>query len=340
MASSNPTVIFCRNAFGFLAGFGVIFLASAGYNAAGDPFADYFFLAGGRLPRVRTIDQFTDLRFKTRLVRQAGRDGLDAAVFGSSRVMRIDPANGGFATVAPRALNLGVQGARLGITTQFVDFVMRRNPRCRPVIALDFFAFNVTGSGFSIYLDEKNPLPAWRDSLTRLGSRATWPETRKVLQGVPASNKLLASGLAIRERPDAKRVHELLTRFAESGWRDWPHFRGFQYDPGKIATLRALRERYPRTIFYVSPVSRWYLEGQALAGLDAVHARWLADLAEVGPVLDFSGATDITGNERLYYDPHHYDTEAGALILSDVAAFVRGEPLRFARVLGSATPVE
>lgn len=316
-----------------LATAGAVFGAVIAVNAAADPYADFYFLTGLRLPRVRTLDTFADVKVKSRLVRAAGVNGLDAAIFGSSRVMRIDPAQPDFAARAPRALNLGTQGARLGQVAQFVEFAARRSPNCLPVIGLDFFAFNEGALGSSIYLDDARPRAAWQDAATRLASDRTLPDAWKTLRGLPGSNTLLPSGLAVRRRPDAAAVRAQLERFAARDWQTWQHFRSFRYDAAKIAVLRELRARHPRTLFFVNPVSRWYLEGQIKAGLEPVHAQWLADLAALGGVIDFMHAEAIVGNAGRYYDMHHYDSEAGALILADMAASVRGEPLRHGRLL-------
>lgn len=303
-----------------------VFLAVVAVNAAGDPFADFYYLTGLGFPRVRTLDTYTDVKLKSRLARDFV--GLDAAIFGSSRVMRIDPAG-----LGQRALNLGTQGARLGQIAQFVAFATRRNPQCIPIVGLDFFAFNEGPPGSSIFLDDTRVLAGWQDAATRLASDRTLPEAWKALRGVPGSNTLLPSGLAVRKRPDPAAVRAQLERFAARDWQTWQHFRNFRYDPAKLGLLRELRARHPRAVLFVNPVSRWYFDGQTKAGLESVHAQWLADLAALGGVVDFTYAEAIVGKADRYYDMHHYDTEAGALILADVAASLRGEPLRFGRLL-------
>jgi hypothetical protein len=325
-----------RNLATFLLGFVVAYGALASVNAIADPFADFFFLTHWRPPRVRTFDDRTDIRFKSALVRKAGRDGLDAAIVGSSRVMSIDPETPELRALAPRALNLGVQGARLGITRQFVEYVARRNPRCLALVGLDFFAFYESPLEASIFLDESNPLPAWRDCLGRLGSRQQIPGSWEMLHGFPVANQFRASGLAVRARREPAEVDALLARFAEKDWQQSPHFRQFRYDPSKLEVLRALQRRLPRVVFFTNPATRAYYEGMAKARLDATHRRWLADLGEVGGVIDFTGAAAITDDPRLFNDMHHYHTEAGALILRDIAAHLRGEPLRLGRLLAPA----
>jgi hypothetical protein len=329
-----------RNLATFVASFAVAFCALAAINAAADEFADFFFLTHWKPPRVRSFDDRTDVRFKAALVRAAGVDGLDAAIFGSSRVMSIDPATPEFQELAPRALNLGIQGARLGTTRQFLDFVARRDPHCLAVVGLDLFAFNEGALESSIFLDEANPLPAWRDCLGRLGSYRTVAESWDMLHGERVRNALRANGLAIRERRDPAEVEAMLARFAETGWRQWPHFQNFRYDPGKIEVLRAMQRRFPRVVFFTNPASRQFYEGQARAGLAPVHERWLADLGQLGNVIDFSRATEITDQPRRFYDMHHYDTAAGAMILRDVAAYLQGRPLRCGRLLTAAPPAE
>lgn len=325
-----------RNVSAFFLAFPLSTALLAGLSAPGDPYADFYFLFGGRRPTVRTLDRSTDLKFKIRLVRDAGRDGVDAAIFGSSRVMRIDPAEPVWTELAPRTLNLGVQGARLGVILQFVELVERRNPRCRPLVGLDFFAFNDFAPGHSVHLDETGWRAGCRDAWRNLGTSRALPEAWLAWRGVPGSNQLLANGFAVRARPPADRVQAQLDRFAEADWRTWQHFRGFRYDASRVELLRGLKTRFPRTIFFVNPVSRWYRAGQAKAGLEAAEKRWLDDLATVGSVVDFSEAKAITDDARFYYDPHHYDSAAGALMMSDLAAYARGGALQFGRVLGAS----
>ena len=324
-----------RNVSAFLATFFLSLGAFAGLNALGDPYADFYFLFGGRRPNVRTLDRFTDLKFKIRLVREAGRDGLDAAIFGSSRVMRIDPSEPAWTALSPRTLNLGVQGARLGVILEFAEFVARYSPNCRLLIGLDLFAFNESPPGHSIHLDERDWPAAWRAAWQNLGTNRTLPDAWQAWRGVAGSNRLLSNGLAVRARAEAETVHAQLERFAEADWRTWQHFRDFHYDPSKVELLRALKTWHPRAVFFVNPVSRWYRTGQAKAGIEPVQARWLADLATVGSVVDFTEAKEITDDARYYYDMHHYDTAAGALLLRDLAAYLRGEPLRYGHVLGA-----
>jgi hypothetical protein len=66
------------------------------------------------------------------------------------------------------------------------------------------------------------------------------------------------------------------------------------------------------------------------------NEEWLADLAALGGVIDLTPARAIIGNAERYYDMHHYDSEAGAMILADVAASLRGEPLHHGRLLTAA----
>lgn len=322
-----------RNVAIFLLGYVVACGALAGLNAFADPFADFFFLTHGNPPRVRTFDDLTDIRFKTALVCKAGRDGIDAAIFGSSRVMSIDPATAEFQALAPHGLNLGVQGARLGITRQFIEFVARRNPRCLAVVGLDFFAFQDLPLEKSIYLDDTNPFPAWRECFGHLDSSRMVPESWNMLHGYPVTNELRPNGLAIRARRDPADVDALLARFVAQDWQQWPHFRDFRYDPTKLDVLREIRRLVPRVVFFINPATRQYYAAQDKAGLGPLHRRWLADLAAIGDVIDFSGAAAITDQPRLFHDMHHYDTEAGAMILRDVAAHLRGEPLRYGQVL-------
>ena len=325
----------CRNFALFFAGFAAGFCAFASINALADPYADFFFLTHWRPPRVRSFDDHTDLRFKSALVRKAGRNGLDAAIFGSSRVMAIDPANPEFQSFGPRALNLGVQGARLGTTRQFVEFVARRNPRCLAVVGLDFFAFQDLPLESSPYLDDSDPLPAWRECLGRLGSNRLLPEAWSMLHGYPVANQLCANGQAIRARRSPVEVDALLARFVAEGWRQWPHFRHFRYDPSKLEVLREMQRLLPRVVFFTNPATRQYYEAQAKAELDPDFRRWLADLATIGSVIDFTDSAAITGDPRLFHDMHHYGPEAGDMILRDVTACLRGEPLRFGRLLQS-----
>jgi len=333
MSLTAAIAVIGGNAAAFLLGFAVAFCALAGINAAADPFADFFFLTHRRPPRIRTFDDRTDIRFKAALVRAAGADGLDAAIFGSSRVMSIDPAAAEFHAPPPRAVNLGVQGARLGTTRQFVEYVARHDPHCVAVVGLDFFAFNEGKMDSSIFLDEANPLPAWRDCLGRLGTNRTVPESWSMLHGARVPNELRANGLAVRSRRAPAEVEATLSRFAETDWRQWQHFRNFHYNPARLEVLRAMQRLLPRVVFFTNPASRPYYEGQAKAGLEPLHRRWLADLGQIGNVIDFSEAQEITGQPRLFHDVHHYDTEAGAMILRDVAAYLQGRPLRYGRLL-------
>jgi hypothetical protein len=327
-----------RNAASFVVAFAFTLLALAGFNAVGDPYADCYFLTGFRQPEVRTLDFYADVKFKSRLVRDLPPGSLGAAIFGSSRVMRIDPAEPTFAQLVPRAVNLGIQGARLGQTVQFVKLVTRRNPECIPVVGLDFFAFNPGASGRSIYLDDARPFPAQREAFLRLASNRTCSEAWKAIRQQPCPTRLLANGLAARARPEAAYVETQLKNFAAQGWATCPNFRDFRYDRTKIEIVRHLRAEHPRTVFFVNPVSRAYREGQLKAGLELDYAEWRADLARVGRILDFSDVEEIVGNPARFYDPHHYDDQAGGMIIRDVAAYLRGEPLRYARLLGSASP--
>ena len=337
-AASHPALAITRNVFVFAFAFLVAFGFLVGLNALGDPYADFYCLFGGRRPSVRTLDRYTDLKFKIRLVREAGPDGVDAAIFGSSRVMRIDPDEPAWTALAPRTLNLGVQGARLGLILEFVEFVTRSNPHSRPVVGLDLFAFNDAPPGHSIYFDDREWPARWRVAWQNLGNNRALPEAWLAWRGVGGSNRLLGNGLAVRSRPEAGRVRAQLERFAEADWSTWQHFRDFHYDPAKVESLRAFKARFPRTIFFVNPVSRWYRDGQTKAGLGPVEAHWLEDLASVGSVIDFSQAREITEHPDFYYDMHHYDSAAGAMLMRDLAAYVRGEPLRYGRVLGQAFP--
>lgn len=326
------------NGSAFLGSFALILVALSAVNLLADPYADFFYLTRWRMPRVRTLDDFTDLRFKTALLDRAGDHWLDAALFGSSRCMRLDPTEPHFASLAPRALNLAVQGARLGITRQFVERFARRNPGALALVGIDFFSFNETPLERSIFLDEQNPFPAWRECFWRLGSYRIVEESLSMRRGLAVSNELRASGLAVRAHPPVDEVRGILASFAEQGWKQWSHFRNFHYDRTKLDVLREIRTRFPRTVFFIPPVSRQFQQGQRNAGLDLQYRAWLDDLAALGGVIDFTDAAEIVDEPRYYLDMHHTDSAAGALMLADLAAFVRGEPLRYGRVLGAKEP--
>lgn len=316
-----------------LAGVAVWMAVVIGLNCAADAFADFYFLTGARPPRIATLDDFTDIRFKVRLVQDAGRDGVGAAAFGSSRVMRIDPAGEAFRSISPRALNLAVQGASLPQTLQFVDFVLRRNPQCIPIIGIDLFAFDTRRNGTSIYLDETKRFPAISDALSRLASRDTVPTSWQMLMGKKVSNRLESNGLAVKPPPDPKQLRSDLEAFAATGWKTWPTFRDFHYDPSKIELLTALRARCPQVVYFVNPVSRWYRKGQANAGLQPAHVAWINDLAKVGRVIDFSDDATIIDESTFYLDPHHCNSAAGELVMQDVANFLHQQPLHHGRLL-------
>lgn len=337
MSAAEAIALSGRNILGFAFGFALIYGAVASVNAVADPYAEFFFLTHLRPPRVRTFDDRTDIRYKAALVRQAGREGVDAAIFGSSRVMAIDPQMPDFRAIAPRALNLGVQGARLGIARQFVQYVARRNPHCLAVVGLDFFAFHASPLETSIYLDDVSPFAAWYECLERLGSRQRLRESWEMLHGFPVASRFLPNGRALRARQTAAEVDALLARFIERDWERSPHFRQFHYDPTKLDALREMRRALPRVVFFTNPVTRAYLQGMKNAGLESTHRRWLADLAALGGVIDFSEAEAIVDQPRFFNDVHHYEAEAGAMILQDVAAHLRGEPLRWGRLLTAAT---
>ncbi len=326
---------FRRYLIGFSAVSAFLIAGLLGTNCALDPYADFYFLTGWRMPRIYTLDTLTDVKFKVRLVRAAGRNGVGTAVFGSSRVMRIDPSGAEFKAMGANGLNLGIQGASLGQIIQFVDLVMADNPDCRPLVGLDFYAFEARPSGRSMYLDRVHPWPARGDAMGRLLSKETFATSLAMLRGKRESNDLLPNGQATKPSPNPVKLQAALEDFASRWWRSQPLFRNYTYNPERLEQLRELRARYPKAVFFVNPVSQWYRQGQEQAGLGPVYARWIGDLTSVGGVIDFSDATAITGNAAYYLDAHHYNATAGTLMMQDIAANIEKRPMIYGRVLGA-----
>ena len=204
---------FRRYVAGLLSASAIWLLALLGINIGVDPFADFYFLTGRRQPSVYTLDSYADMKFKVGRVREAGLNGVGVAVFGSSRVMRIDPADAAFASGPGCALNLGVQGGNLPQAIQFVDFVLSRNPECTPIVGLDLFAFDTRRNAKSIYLDEAAPSAARIDTLSRLASNETFTTSLAMLRGRKATNSLLPSGLAVKPPPNPVARQAILDGF-------------------------------------------------------------------------------------------------------------------------------
>ena len=68
--------------------------------------------------------------------------------------------------------------------------------------------------------------------------------------------------------------------------------------------------------------------------MEPAHLLWVAELTALGGVIDFSEASVITCTAEYYLDFHHYNSEAGALMMRDIANYLSNRPLLHGRVLG------
>lgn len=309
------------------------------FNAWKDPQADFLFLTGWNPHPIDRIDNYCDAKFKVGLLKALPSGSVDAAVFGSSRTLRIDPDSPGFGEIGKNTFNLAVQGARLPTIKAFVSLARSKNPSMISVVALDFFSFGKDDGVPSLYLDSRRSWQAAWDAVVRLLDIRTLKESL----AFPASSsrhRLMLNGRDIMKISEEERekLPGYLENFCRKQLSEIQTYKGFDYDPGRIAELRAFREQCGPMIFFLNPESRWYLEPLRRSELWPVYLKWKSDLKELGGVIDFSETPEITENMEMYFDEHHYLDNAGRLIMEDVANAHAGRPLKHGRILTKDSP--
>ncbi len=314
---------------------GVIF----SINALVDPLADFLFLTGWNPHPINRIDNYCDVKFKAGLLKSLPPGAVDAAVFGSSRTLRVDPDSPGLREFGPRTFNFAVQGARLPTIERFVSMVREKNPGMVAVVALDFFSFGKDDGVPSLYLDPNRRGQAAWDAFVRLLDIRTLKESLAKPNPSPR-HRLVLNGRNIMTlgAEEKQKLPGYLEAFSKKPVSEIPTYKNFDYDPGRIAELQAFREKYGPVVFFLNPESRWYLEPLRRSELWPVYLRWKSDLAELGGVVDFSDAGEITGNMEMYFDEHHYLDNAGRLIMEDVANAHAGRPLKHGKILTKDSP--
>jgi len=304
-------------------------------NAWVDPTADFLFLTGWRPHPICRIDNCADVKFKRGLVRALPGRSIDAAVFGSSRALRIDPDSPGLKEFGGQTYNLAVQGARLPTIQSFLSIAKRNSPGMVAVVALDFFSFGKDDGVPSLYLDPRKKFAACRDAALRLIDIRTLQESLRKVDAVPRHRLALNGRDIMTRRPEEiKGLPEYLESFTKKSLSEIRTYDGFEYDPNRIAELSRLREAQAPVVYFLNPESRWYREVIRKSSLWPTYLQWKDDLARLGGVVDFSDAKEITEDMSMYFDEHHYLDNAGKLIMEDVANAYFGRPLVHGKILG------
>jgi|GEM_PF-3325368 len=309
---------------GVLAVIGIVFAV----NACVDPQADFLFLTGWNPHPINRIDNYVDVKFKIGVLKSLPVNSIDAAVFGSSRTLRINPECAGFREFGPRTYNLAVQGARLCSIEAMLHQARRNSPGMVGIIALDFFSFGKDDGVPLLYLDSRRALQAKWDAVLRLIDVRTLQES--LTKPDPnCRHRLMLNGRNIMNRRPAEiaALPEYLEKFSKKHLSEVQTYTNFEYDPKRISELRKLRERGP-VLFFLNPESRWYTNVLQKSSLWPTYLRWKEDLAKFGGVVDFSDATEITDDMNMYFDEHHYLDNAGKLIMEDVANAYFGRSLK------------
>lgn len=305
-----------------------------GINSYFDPFADFFYLTGWRPHPIVRIDNYADVKFKSGLLKYLPRNYIDAAVFGSSRPLRINSECPGFKELGKHTFNLAMQGASLATVDRFVRMACAKNPNMLVIIGLDFFAFDTPPKPIIFYLDSKKIPAAWGDALMRLIDIQTLQESLKD-PNRPTRHRMLPDGNALfnptQKEKDA--VPAYLEKYSHQTIAEIPAFKNYVYDPTQIEWLKKLKKDHPHIIFFINPESKWYHPPLDNSRLAPEVRTWRNDVATLGGVVDFSECKEITDNSSMYLDEHHYLAPAGNLIMEDIANAAAGRPLQHGKIL-------
>jgi len=300
-----------------------------------DPAADFFFLTGWNPHPINRIDNYADVKFKRGLVKSLKAGGIDAAVFGSSRALRIDPDSPGFKEFGDKTFNLAVQGARLPSVESFLSIAKRNSPHMVAVVALDFFSFGKDDGVPAFYLDPRRKFAAYGDVVQRMIDIRSVGEALAKPDPNPRHRLLLNGRDVMARRPEEIRgLPGYLESFQKKSLADVRTYDNFEYEPAMISRLQYLRASEAPVIFFINPESRWYRDVLQRSSLWPTYLRWKNDLAGLGGVVDFSGSVEITDDMSMYFDEHHYLDNAGKLIMEDVANAYFGRPLKHGKILG------
>ncbi|QCR33910.1 hypothetical protein [Lysinibacillus sp. SGAir0095] len=139
------------------------------------------------------------------------------------------------------------------------------------------------------------------------------------------------------------RENVVSTEFVSPGVRDANIEKGinklntlktFKDEKGYVELLSQIKKNNPDSTFLVySPpyyIDRTKKVFNSEAGI-AYYRDWLEDLIEVfGGVINFTTFNDITVDRDYYIDTHHFYPSTGKLVANDIAAFHKGDDLRYA----------
>lgn len=307
-------------------------------NAIFDPQADFLYLTGCGTRPVSRIDNSVDAKFKIGVLKSLREDSIDAAVFGSSRAFRINPECAGFREFGDRTYNLAIQGSRLPSIEAMIKVARQNTPGLVGIVALDFYSFGRDDGVPLLYVDSGRKLQAGWDAVLRLLDIRTLKDSSSLMIGTDRKPRhlLMVNGRDIMNRSpeEVANIGAYLESYSKKNLKDIDAYAKFEYDPQKFDVLRRLSKEGP-VIFFLNPESKWYLKPLRNSQIWPVYERWKRELAEFGPVLDFSGCSEITDNPAMYFDEHHYLERAGDLIMEDVANFQFRRNLKWGKILGN-----
>ena len=288
-------------------------------SALADPFADFYYLTGWHLGHFHSVENLTERKVKRRLLKD--RPVIDIAIFGNSRAAALNPDNSDFAQIGSRALNLSFAGASLSEIQQLLDLSLKKHPRMRPVVVVDYDScfHPIMPDKPGLFISEQRDQDALKDLMARmLALRTLGDWARALIANTQLHQTILDNGAVLRSNSDTDRQARTL--------RDLPVMEFVFSQPYKTACLdriRAIHDRAQNSIFVVNPISPTMVRIMAKYGAEQHLEEWRKNLEALVPVIDFSCIDKWHDSD--FVDAHHYNQATAELIMSKIALFLTGK---------------
>lgn len=289
-----------------------------------DPFADFNYLTGHLGKPPLSLNNFGERKYKSILIRQLPRDSFEWGLFGNSRATVIDISNGIPGFGGP-GINFAFSGANLDQIREFISTVKARHPNIRPIIATNFDHCLMGESKDFLYLSPRTKRDSQRDALSRLFSLQTLafglqalknPRRYSEIEMKPAGHNIRHLGYTDKAKIMA-RIKDDLEIYRAS-------YTAVPYNNYCLDVMRKIKKENPSAIFIINPLSRWILDILHDAGKTKDRSLWVNSLREIGPVLDFSCAEEITDHWQNYADGHHVRGSVSKALLADIGRLLAG----------------